>query len=211
VSNPYIVDQLTPVNTTGQSTKTYQLTKDSVSPSRVIGRDEIGMPIFDTVPTVPWKWFLSADGCFNKVPLRTGSAPNMNSQDSIAYELETIHDIVTAGFIPAWLCPYSTKMTHITNGPFAAIPPGESDCGGSDREGGCVHLQRIGELRRAKVRETNEKAEKAFNTKRDEEYARMRNELVEGVGMAIAKHATPQAAVAVAKQRLRDGKGEVEG
>lgn len=208
MSNPNVVDQLSPINPTGQSTKTYQLTKASVSPSRIIGRDARGFPIEDTIPTVPWRWFLSADGCMNKVPIRTGSVPSMHA-DALAYEQETYYDLIMAGWIPGWLCPYSTKFAHITNGPFAAIPAGESDCGGSEREGGCEHLKRLGKVRRDEVLKAYNADLDRFNERRDEEYSRMRAEIVQGVGEAIAKHALPaQAKAESAKQRLRSGQSE---
>jgi len=206
--NPFVVDQLTPQNNDGRPTQTYQLSKASVSPSRIVGRDARGFPVEDTIPTAAkWAYFLMADGCTNKVPLRTGSVPSMHA-DAIAYENETMYDLVMAGCIPSWMCPYSTKMYHITQGPFAAIPAGEQDCGGVDSEHGCTHLQGIAKARKAEVlRLYNLEAER-FEAQKDEEHARMRNDIVSGVGEAIAKHISPQAMRAENTKRLKDGKGE---
>lgn len=200
------MQQLRPVNPTGQSTQTYQLTKASVHPTRIVGRDERGFPIEDTVPTVYWRPFLMVDGCINKVPLRTGSVPSMHA-DALAYENETLYDLITAGCIPAWLCPYSTNFSYITHGPFATPPAGETDCGGSTAEGGCVHLQKIAKVRKDEVLRRYNADQQRFAAQYAEEFNRMRDGLVAGVGEAIARH-MPQPSVQAARQRLRDGKGE---
>lgn len=211
MSNPFVVDQLTPQNTDGRPNGTYQLSKASVSPTRIIGRDARGFPVEDTIPTAAkWGYFLMPDGCTNKVPLRTGSVPSMHA-DAIAYENEVTYDIVMAGGIPSHLCPYSTTMYHITKGPFAAIPPGEQDCGGVNSENGCTHLQGIAKARKAEVvRLYNLEAEK-FKAESEEVHARMRADIVEGVGAAIAKHVSPIAQRSENAKRLKDGRGEVEG
>lgn len=215
-NNPFVVDQLTPQNQSGQSTQTYQLTKSSVSPVRHTGRDARGFPIEDTVPTsAKWEFWLMADGCINKVPLRTGSVPS-NHTDAIAYENETVYDLVVSGAIPVRLCPYSTKFQHLTGGgPFASPPPGVTDCGGSASEHGCVHLQEIAKARREEVLRIYNLDAEAFKSNAKEEHRRMLEGIVDGVGAALAKHAAPAASAtaqrANAAQRLRDGKGEVEG
>lgn len=217
--NPHVVTELRPVNKEGQETATYQLTKASVSPQRIVGRDARGFPKFDTVPTVPWKPFLMPDGCINKVPVRTGSVPSMHA-DAVAYENETVYDLVMAGAIPAWLCPYSTKYTHLTDGPFATPENGERDCGGSYDEGGCEHLKKIAAVRRKHVLDSYQLEMDTFAKQRDVEYERMRAELVEGIGdamgQAMAKHFaanTPQERVKNARNRLKANEsdpGEVE-
>ena len=206
--SPFVVQQLRRVNPTGQSTGIYELNKASVSPTRILGRDARGMPIEDTMPTVFWKPFLMLDGCINKVPLRTGSVPSMHA-DAVAYENETMQDLIMAGWIPAWLCPYSTAFYSLTQGPFATPQNGETDCGGSTADGGCSHLKAVGKIRRDAVRDAYNIDQKMFDSRRDEEYTRMRNEIVSGVGEAIAKHTVaPQQRAESAKQRLRDGKAD---
>jgi hypothetical protein len=210
--SPFVVDQLRPVNKDGQTTATYELNKSSVNPQRIVGRDELGMPILDSIPTVYWRPFLMMDGCMNKVPLRTASVPSMH-QDAVAYENETINDLVLAGCIPAWLCPYSTRYQHlIVGGSFVKVPHGEQDCGGVDNEVGCIHLQQLAERRKkAVLKKYNEDLE-AFSKQKDQEYARMRAELVEGIGQAVgealAKNAPPQQQLSSARQRLKGGETE---
>lgn len=206
-NNPHVVQQLRPVNPTGTSTATYQLTKASVSPTRIVGRDARGFPIEETVPTVYWRPFLMLDGCINKVPLRTGSVPSMHG-DAIAYEHETMYDLVVAGCIPAWLCPFSTSYTHLTHGPFVTPGPGEEDCGGSAAEGGCSHLKKVAAIRKQFVLENYNRDMERFASEHRAEFERMRDGIVDGVGAAVAKYMTPQAKAEGARQRMRDGKGD---
>lgn len=204
--NPFVVQELRPSSPTGQSTATYQLTKASVHPVRQVGRDSRGFPVVETIPTAAkWAEFLTTDGCINKVPLRTGAVPS-NHADAIAYENETLYDLIVDGWIPADLCPYSTKHANLTGGPFAAIPPGERDCGG--RPGGCQHLKGIAESRQKLVLENYNRDLARFSAQRDEEYNRMREGIVAGVGEAIAKNLPPASSRASAAQRLKDGKDD---
>jgi hypothetical protein len=195
-NNPFVVEQLTPQNSDGRPTGTYQLSKESVSPSRVIGRDARGYPIEDTIPTAgKWAYFLMADGCMNKVPLRSGSVPSQHA-DAIAYETETIHDMVMGKAIPGWLCPYSTQYTHLTRGPFVPVPVGEQDCGGVANEHGCKHLQAIAKLRKDEVLRIYNLDAERFKLEHKQEHERLRDGIIDGVGAAIAQHmaATPAAA-----------------
>jgi hypothetical protein len=221
LQSPFVVTELRPVNKDGQEQATYQLSKASVSPQVQVGRDARGFPQLETVPTVPWKPFLMPDGCINKVPIRTGSVPSMHA-DAIAYENETVTDLILAGAIPAWLCPYSTKYSHLTDGPFAQLPTDEhghpiaSDCGGSHQPAGCLHLQAIAKVRRDEVFRKHQAEMETFSKQRDVEYERMRGELVKGIGEAVgesmAKHMaanlTPQQRAEAAKQRLKDNKSD---
>ena len=211
IRTPIAVDQLEPINPTGRSNKMYPLNKATVHPTRIIGRDRLGRPIEDTVPTVRWGYFLMMDGCTNKVPLRTGSVTS-NHADAQAYEQETMHDMITGSAIPAWMCPFSTKYTHITGGAFVQPGPGDVDCGGVDSERGCVHLQALAKDRLAEVKRVNDARAEEFAATHQDEMRRMRDGIVEGVGAAMAEHLgkTPQQRAEGAKQRLREGKGETE-
>ena len=205
MDNPNVVEQLRPVSRDGQNnTLTYQLTKASVHPTRVVGRDARGFPIEETVPTVPSKPFLMLDGCINNVPLRTGSVPSMHA-DAVAYENETLYDLIVAGCIPAWMCPHSTHYASWTHGPFVSATNGETDCGGSTARGGCVHLQAIAKVRQEHVRETYRLDVEAFTkdqaNARKAEIEQMRDGIVAGVGEAIAKHMSPQQAIAGRRDR----------
>lgn len=208
LQNPNVVQQLRPRNPQGVSTATYELTKATAHPTRIVGRDARGMPVEDTIPTVFWRPFLMADGCINKVPLRTASVPSMHA-DAVSYENETMYDLITSGCIPAWLCPYSTQYASWTHGPFATPPNGETDCGGSNGPNGCVHLQAIAKSRKEHVLECYRRDQDSFTKEyahqRSQELAQMRDGIVEGVSEAMARHLTPQAKAEAARQKLRDG------
>jgi hypothetical protein len=208
--NPFVVTELTPRSRDGSDNRKYELTKQSAHPTRVVGRDDLGRPVEETVPTVYWKPFLMIDGCINKVPLRTGSVPSMHTE-AVAYENETMYDLIIDGCIPTENCPYSTKHSHITRGPYVRIPEGESDCGGSRAEGGCAHMRALAIKRKAAVRADYDKREEEFSKMQRSEMERMREGIVAGVGEAMATHLakmSPQQRVEAGRNRLREGKGE---
>lgn len=203
LQNPNVVQQLRPRNPQGTSTATYELTKATAHPTRIVGRDARGMPVEEPLPTVFWKPFLMPDGCVNKVPLRTGSVPSMHA-DAVAYENETIYDLITAGCIPAWLCPYSTQYATWTGGPFVHDNSGQSDCGGAAN--GCSHLHAVAKIRKEHVLEAYRRDQDSFTKEyahqRAQELDQMRAGIVEGVSEAMARHMAPQERVSAARQRL---------
>jgi len=102
---------------------------------------------------------------------------------------------------------------HITGGAFVQPGPGDVDCGGVDTEHGCVHLQALAKERKAEVKRVNDLAEAAFAAEHKQEFERMRDGIVAGVGSAVgiamADHlgrGTQRSDAS--KQRLRDGKGD---
>jgi hypothetical protein len=205
--SPFIVENLTAKNPTGAQTTTYELSRLSVSPSRIAGRGPLG-PIEETVPTVHWANFLMLDGCVNKVPLRTGSVYSEQA-DAKSYENEITTELVSLGCIPAHLCPYSSAMGYITRGPFVTPPDGERECGGSGHPQGdgkgCKHLQDVAALRKAEVMRKYNAEQEMYSKMRDEEINRLREGIVLGVGEAIAANMPAQANAAARKQALKDG------
>ena len=201
--SPFQVDNLTPKNSTGQSTQTYELSQLSVSPSRRVGRNALG-PIEETVPTTHWANFLMLDGCTNKVPLRTGSVYSEQAEAK-AYEIEVTSELVNEGCIPAHLCPYSTAMAHFIGGPFVTPPAGEKDCGGTgnpqDAGIGCAHLQAVAALRKAAVLAKHNAEMELYSKMKDDEINRLKEGIVQGVGEAIAQN---MPAGQARKQQLKD-------
>jgi hypothetical protein len=200
--SPFVVSELRPQRRDQHGRGVYQLTATSASPKRFTGRDEHGMPIEDTLPTVYWKYFVMPSGNVNKVPLRTGSVFSKHV-DAVAYETETITELIESGCIPLWLCPYSTDYTHITHGPFAKPPAGEEACGGA--EDGCSHLKKIMKVRQERVLTKHNAEVKRIEAMKDDQIERMAKGMVEGVGQAMAKHLTAQDALNAGKNRLRKG------
>ena len=202
--SPFVVQQLRPQRV-GGTAGVYQLTQASTHPTAIGGRDSLGHPIEETIPTVYWRYFVMPDGCINRVPLRTGSVFSMDV-DAQKYEQETVHDLITEGAIPLSLCPNSTEWTHITKGPFAKVGDGQ-DCGGNEKAGGCEHMKKLMEARKAHVLEKHRAEIKRIESMRDEERkneaALLRDGIVEGVGQVMAKHLQQ-------KQRLREGRSSEE-
>ncbi len=202
--SPFVVSQLTPEGSDGRPAGVYQLTANSVSPSRVTGRDENGMPVEETVPTVYFRHFAMIDGGWNKVPLRTGSVFSMH-EDAVAYERMITTELIRAGCIPGWLCPYSTEHTHLTRGAFVKVPDGASDCGGNEAAGGCSHLKEVMVRRKAVALEKHMSEVRRIESMKDDQIDRMAKGMIEGVGTAIAKHLSAQDQLAASRQKLRKG------
>ena len=204
--SPFVVNSLRPETMTGQVGGVYQLTNASVSPTRVIGRDEIGMPIEDTVPAAHWKYFVHPCGEPNKVVLRTAAVFDM-SPEAERYEIQTTRDLVSQGWIPLGMCPYSYELAHVTGGAFVKVPDGERDCGG--KPDGCEHMKRVMETRRARARAKYESEEAVLQARTREDNERMIAAVSEGVGMAMARYADPRQAKRAATVAL-SGRGEAD-
>lgn len=204
--NPFVVSELHPERRDGSRRGVYQLNATSAHPVRHIGRDEDGMPIEDTLPTVAWRYFVTSSGCINKVPIRTCSVSS-NDVDGMHYEQMIESEKVERGWIPLALCPYSTQFQHITKGPFVKPPAGEEDCGGDEKNGGCVHMKALMVRRKEKVLKKHTAEVRRIEAMKDDQIERMRDGIVEGVGKAMANALDVASA---AKSRLRTGKGEVD-
>lgn len=197
--NPFVVDQLRPERLGGGQGGVYQLTAASVSPTRVIGRDEIGMPIEDTIPTTHFRQMVHPCGAINKVPMRTGSVFSMEPEAE-RYEQQQMRELIASGWIPLEMCPYSTEYTHITHGPFVKIPAGEQACNGDP--GGCVHMKKVIEGRIALARQKHDAEYARVFAMKHEDTQRMIDGISEGVGAALSRHITDN------RKNLRTGKGE---
>lgn len=200
---PFLVDQLRPQGATGLGGKFYQLTPASASPVRHIGRDKLGRPIEDTVPTVAWRPFVMLDGCVNKVPIRTCSEFKMEPE-SVAYENDITKELISAGCMPLDACPYTFEYSFITKGPLAEIPSGEKDCGGN--KDGCKHMRAIMDARKADALARHEIEQKNVQEMDPTKVKQLMEMVSEGVGDAIARHLPQQ--VKAARSRLQDGRGE---
>ena len=160
----------------------YQLTDSTVNPTRVIGRDHLGMPIEDTIPAAYWKPFVHPCGAINKVPLRTGAvfsrAPHHEQ-----YELREMRDKLSKGWIPLWVCPYTEEFRAFTGGPIVTPPPGEKDCGGHPQ--GCVHLQEVMRARTKASRERHDAEVKKMTEQSDEERKKLVADIIAGVAGGV--------------------------
>lgn len=200
----YVVENLTPTNPNGQSTATYELTRASVSPMRVVGRDALGRTIEDTIPTVKWAQFLHPCGSINKVPLRTGSVPS-ETADAKAYEIETVTELIMDGWIPAHECPY--RVSPLLNMPYVPVPPGVTACGGrgtpqSDPVG-CEHLHALADARKAEALRKHTADTAALERMNEEQAQRQATAIGKALGMVLNDRGS---AAGARKQQIRDGR-----
>lgn len=201
-NSPFVVDQLRPEGLGGKSGGVYQLTASSVSPSRIVGRDEIGMPVEDTVPAAYHRALVDPHGNVTKVPMRTASVFSMEPEAE-RYEQQTTRDLISAGWIPLDVCPYSTEYTHLTRGPFVKPPAGEEDCGG--KPGGCSHMQAVIRERLKRSRAIFDADQAKLTTMKTEDVERIQEVTAKAFGAAMREHFPDPRAN---RTNLRTGKGE---
>jgi len=179
-NNPFVVDRLRPEGE--QNEQTYQLTNASVSPTRTVGRDRLGMPIEDTIPACYYGLWVHPCGSVNKVPLRTGPVYSMEPE-AFRYEQTEIQRMIHKGWLPLAECPHTTKYVYLgVRGP---LVPGGEDCGG--QPDGCVHMQAIMKERTAHFRTIYDEEMRKLREMSEAEAEKMAKAVAEGVGIAIAE------------------------
>ncbi len=135
--SPFVVDSLRPQGSQGRG-RLYQLDANSASPTVVVGYDELGMPIEETVPHTHWRAMVHPAGGINKVTLRT-CAPADMEPEGVRYENQQMTELIGSGWLPLSECPYTFAYAHIKGGPLIKVPAGEKDCGGAPE--GCKHVK----------------------------------------------------------------------
>lgn len=196
--SPFLTPMLIPERVGGGQARTYQLTANSVHPTRVVGRDDFGQPIEETVPIVKHRDFVTMSGCINKVPLRT--APGVNDHESLQIEQYTVTRLISQGFLPLDECPYTNDYKALVGGPLVRPKAGEEVCEG--KPGGCDHLHRVMKARRdralANWRQEEDKAAKASS----EEVRK----IAEAIGQAMT--ANQSLDLKAARQRAKETRSE---
>lgn len=200
--SPFVVDSLRPQGTEGRG-RTYQLDVNSVTPTIVVGVDELGMPIEESVPHGHWRYMVHPDGNTNRVVLRT-SVPATMEPEAVRYEQSEMRDKIQTGWLPLSDCPYTFQWAHVapSGGALVKVPDGEKDCGGAPD--GCKHLKDIIIKRLAASKKKHDAVQQQLKSMKTDEVERLMRSVSDGVGQAIARHIDPKAAAA----RLREGKGE---
>jgi sRNA-binding protein len=200
--SPFVVDMLQPRTMTGQQHKAYQLTPQSVTPTRIIGSDELGMPIEERIPIAYSRKFVGLDGCTKDVPLRS-AAVFSNDEDALRYERATVSDIIRSGQLPLDECPYTNAYRYIKGGPLVKSKDGTDDCGG--KPGGCEHMQAVIKARQAVAKAKWDKEQEQLRQMKPEDAERLAATIAEGVGRAIAAN-DPKSN----RRNLAQGKGEAD-
>jgi hypothetical protein len=202
-NSPYARDFLVPERTGGGSSRAYQLTADSVSPTRITGRDKAGRPIEETIPVAYHKRFVMLDGGINRVPLRTAAVFSMEPQHE-RYEHITTRELLRAGCMPLEVCPYTQQHFAVTGTRHLVDNPDKiEDCGGHAE--GCSHMQEVIKLRREQARAEWEESQKSMQSMKSDDVERLMQTTAKAFGVALSQNQTDQKA---ARRNLRDGKGE---
>ena len=195
---------LVPERIGGGKTETYQLTADSVHPTKVVGRDEYGQVIDETIPICKHREFVTRSGCINNVPIRTapGNAPD---HEALQIEQYTIARVIRNGFLPVDECPFTLDYRTIVGGPLVKPKAGEVACEG--KVGGCEHLHRVMAMRRERsLAQWRAEEDKAARMK-SEEIAN----LATAVGQAIAANQSGAIAdLKAARKGARDTRSSEE-
>lgn len=199
-NSSFIVPALRPEASGGVVKGTYQLTANSVSPTRVTGRDEAGMPIEETYPAAFSRLMVNVDGGINDSPMRT-TADFSNEPEHERYEQVTMRDCIRDGQMPLNVCPYTGQFQYVTGLPsLVKVPAGAEDCGGEPK--GCKHMKAVIAERVKRARAKHDKLqeqEKIMDIKTAERLMKLS---AESFGAAMRDTSDS------AKSRLRDGQGE---
>jgi len=211
-NSQFTVDRLTPERIGGGTNASYALTGASVNPTMIVGSDDAGMPVEETVPAVYSRMFVGLDGCIRNDPMRTSAVFSMEPEAE-RYEIVRTKENIQAGVFPLEVCPYTTEFAHIRRGPLVKIPEGEEACGGSNKlirdgsgqisSGGCEHMQKLIATRKALSRAKHDKLQESSKTMKSEDVEKLMESTAKAFGVAL-QAANPDAA----KARLRSGQGE---
>ena len=185
--SPFVVDSLRPQGSDGRG-RSYQLDANSVSPTIVVGYDELGMPIEETIPHTHYRKIVTPMGYVNNVPLRT-CVPATMEPEGVQYENMVMTDLIRNGWLPLSECPYTFAYSHIKAGSLIPVPDGAKDCGGAPD--GCKHLRDVMVKRREISQARHDKVQATAKTMKVEEVERMIGMMSKGVGEAIAETAKP--------------------
>jgi hypothetical protein len=198
-------DSLVPDNARGGG-QVFQLTQASVSPTIVVGRDRWGMPVEATLPHNNGKLWVHPCGAINNVPMATAPT-GWREPEQERYRQQITLDLLRNGWIPLDECPYTQAYREYTRSPCLVDNPSKiEDCGGGKDGKPCSHLGEVMKGRAERFAERHAAEQAHFQTMKAADVAQMMTTLVEGI--RNADQPTPKAALAAAKQRLADGKGE---
>jgi hypothetical protein len=190
---------LRPADMPAAAGRVFQLHEGSVSPTRVVERDEDGFAREETICALAkHELFVDKSGNVCTVPLQTGRVLSQDS-DAERYEMIMRRDQILGGSLPLSECPYTAEYRKWTGTPtLVKVPKGEQDCGG--RPEGCEHLHRIIESRREKSRKAFDAAQRVTYTQEQVDATLANFAKIFGVGSA--------GAVKGGRANLAAGRGE---
>lgn len=132
-----------------QRPTTFQLTGDSVSPTRLIKRDEDGFDIEETITCYPWheKFVDRAGNVCDVVLCNARTTPKTN--EAVIYREQMRTEWLRAGGLPLGECPYapSGEYRRLLGTDRLVEPPknakGEPEASCSGHADGCVHMKAV--------------------------------------------------------------------
>lgn len=144
---------------------TFQLTGESVSPTRLIRRDEDGFDVEETITSYPWhEMFVDRAGNVCEVILcNARTTPRTN--EATIYAAQVRGDWIKGGGLPLAECPHANNREYvrIIGAPqLVAAPEGSKDhlgCAGAPD--GCKHMKAVIEKRLKQQRVKHAKQEAA--------------------------------------------------
>ena len=181
--SPFVRDTLVPDTVDGGHNRFYQLNEYSVCPTRIVGSDDLGMPIEERFPISYSEKFVGLDGCVKDVPLFSAPVPD-NDENALRYKNAVLRDMIRGGQLPLASCPYTSEFRDIKRGPLVAIPPGEEVCDGAPD--GCTHMRKVITARLAVWKTKWDREQERIRSMKPEDAERMVGLVAEGVGRAIA-------------------------
>jgi hypothetical protein len=200
---PFVVQSLVPENR--EHGGVYQLTQESVTPTRFVEVNEDGVVIEESICALAKSAkFVDKDGNICDVPLRTGRVPS-EEPEAVRYEMIVLAELIRGGQLPLASCPYTTEYRHIKGGPLVKPPEGEADCGGSNGPMGCAHMKKVVEKRRKESRKRYDAQQLNLKKMQESDVKDMLEAFGKTFGDAIAGvHGKKPAAI----ENLKNDKGE---
>ena len=181
---PFVVQSLVPENR--EHGGVYQLSQESVTPTRFIEVNEEGVAIEESICALAKsEKFVDKDGNICDIPLRTGRVPS-EEPEAVRYEMLVTADLIRGGQLPLRLCPYTTEFRHIKGGPLMKPPEGEEDCGGANGPMGCAHMKKVIEKRRKESRKRYDAQQMNLKKMQESDVKEMLEAMAKTFGEAIA-------------------------
>lgn len=190
----------------GTLRNTYQLTPDTVSPTRQAGTDEAGIPREETICVFSrWARFVDREGNIMDVPLSNGRVFSREQAEENYKQLK-IREQVLSGALPLEHCPYTEEFAWVRPGPLVTPPAGVKACKGDPD--GCEHMKPIIEERRRRSRARHDAIQAQRDTMTVEQAHSLVSATAKELGYAIADKLGGKGGIDQARANLRGDKGE---
>jgi hypothetical protein len=198
-------DYTTPTEMPARAGRVVQIHEGNVTPVRVVGRDEYGAEIEETIcPLARSEKFVDMAGNICVVPLACSRADERTYHHD-KYAEQTRQDQIKAGSLPLAECPYTQGYQRLTRTPtLVKVPAGETACEGDPNSPfGCKHMHALIDKRRARTLEVTKAQERTNKTLTEEQVHELFESLGKGLGLVKAggAKASPASSPTASKTR----------